>query len=431
MSKTKSIYNYKNFLKSYFIKHGLITLIGRIISIPLAVYFNILLANNLNTTDYGLIGFMISFIAFSQVISMFGYKEILIKYLPFYYSNKKYFEFGGLIYTSLLTSLITSFFIVVVANIFSGEISNLYKNPDFDLVIPFFSLNLLITILCLNSNSVLISLKKVWQSNFSERTIMNLANCSLLLLFYKFNISINLITVSIILIIGKFLALVFSLVYSSKYFKLVKFKNFYLVDNLKLSSNLLLSELSLKILATVSPFIIGLYLNIEEVGFFYTAFLLANFTSFFISITNNLVSNRLSNLFHSKNYDKILEISNKTSFWLGLFGIFSFIFFIFFGKFILGFWGEQFVINSYIVLLILTFGELVNCFGGCSGVIISTCNLEKRGLYISYFCCILNLILQFVLIPKFGIIGAAIATSLSVIFYNVLKLVVVNSSFSK
>ena len=97
--------DYEVFFRSFLIKHGILSLIGRVLSMPLAVYFNILLAKNLNTTDYGLIGLMISFIAFSQTISMFGYKEILIKYLPFYFKNKKYFKFGSLIYTSFLTSI--------------------------------------------------------------------------------------------------------------------------------------------------------------------------------------------------------------------------------------------------------------------------------------------------------------------------------------
>ena len=423
--------DYEVFFRSFLIKHGILSLIGRVLSMPLAVYFNILLAKNLNTTDYGLIGLMISFIAFSQTISMFGYKEILIKYLPFYFKNKKYFKFGSLIYTSFLTSIIISLLILTFLNIFSAEISNIYKNEGFELVIPFFSVNLFFTILCLNSNSILISLKKVWQSNFSERTIMNLANCIQLFLMYKLAIPINLITVSIVLINGKLMSLIFSLIFSYKYFKYVEFKNFSFLENFNLSSNLLFSELSLKIVATVSPLIIGMFLNTQEVGFFYTAFLLANFISFFIVIANNLVSNRLSNLFHSKENLKVLEINKKTSLYLGFFGILAFILFIFFGKFILSFWGEQFVYNSYLILLILAFGEVVNCFGGCSGIIIPICNLEKRGLKISYLCSILNLILQFSLIPNFGIIGAAISTSLSVIVYNILKLNIVYSGLKK
>ena len=423
--------NYKSLFKSFLIKHGILSFVGRVLSIPLAVYFNTLLAKNLNTEEYGLIGLMISFITFSQIISMFGYKEILIKYLPFYFKNKKYSEFGSLIYTSFLTSIIVSFFILTIINIFSNEISNLYKNESFGIVIPFFSLNLFLTILCLNSNSILISLKKVWQSNFSERTIMNMANCIQLLLIYKLGISINLITVSIILINGKLMSLIFSLFYSSKYLRYTEFKNFSFLRNLKLSSHLLFSELSLKIAVTISPLIIGIFLNTKEVAFFYTAFLLANFTSFFISISNNLVSNKLSILFHAKNYEKILKINSKTSLYLGIFGIITFVVFIFLGRFILSFWGEQYVYNSYIILLILAFGEMINCFGGCSGVVITICNLEKKGLIIAYVSTILNLILQFSLIPNFGIIGAALSTSLSVIVYNILKLYIVYSGFKK
>jgi len=406
---------------SYFVKHGLISLFGRFISMPLAVCFNITIAKSLSVADYGLIGLMTTIIIFAQTISMFGYREILIKYLPFNFKNKKYYEFGSLIYTSFAVSILFTLIIITLLNLFSNEISTLYKHQGLKLIIPFFSLNLFFTILCLNSNSILISLKKVWQSNFSERTIMNVFNCFQLFILYWFNITIDLLNVSIILIIGKLMSLLFSFFYSKKYFKFINYRKLLFNENLKTSVHLLFSELSLKIVAIVSPLIIGLYLNSEEVGFFYTAFLLANFTSFFISISNNLLSNKVSNLFHSDEYIKLIEINKKTSIYLGVLGVCILIFYVFFGKLVLSLWGEQYIYNSFVVLLILTFGEMINCFGGCSGIIISICDLEKKGMYIAYGCSILNIILQITLIPKFGIIGAAISTSLSVVIYNLLK----------
>lgn len=421
-----------NILKNkYILKHGMISLIGRIISMPLAVLFNIFIARSLSPSDYGVIGLMIQIITFTQTISMFGYREILIKYIPQHYQNKNYHKLGGLIWTSLSISLFSTVLFITILNLFSQEISNLYEEPNLRIIIPYFSVNLLLTILCFNSNSLLISVKKVWQANVSERTIMNLSNCLMLLILYLFEISLDLINISLILIIGKFTSLVLSLVYSKDLFKMINFSSIYIRDNLKLSLNLLFSEITLKIVATLSPLIIGLYLNSEEIAFYYTAFLLANLASFLISMSNNLISNSVSNLFHENKLSKIIALNKKSSVLLGAVGVVLMIFYLIFGKFVLGFWGPQYIENSYIVLLILTFGELVNCFGGCSGLIISTCGLEKKGLHIALVSSVINIFLQFTLIQRFGIIGAAIATAFSVIIFNVLKLLIIYSSLKK
>ena len=44
----------------YYINHGLISIISRVISMPLAVIFNVIsLARNLSSNDYGVIGLML------------------------------------------------------------------------------------------------------------------------------------------------------------------------------------------------------------------------------------------------------------------------------------------------------------------------------------------------------------------------------------
>ena len=69
-------------------------------------------------------------------------------------------------------------------------------------------------------------------------------------------------------------------------------------------------------------------------------------------------------------------------------------------------------------LAILTFAQLVNVLSGPTGVILNMAGLERVTNRTFTLSAIMNAVLNFALIPKFGIVGAATATSLSLIAWN-------------
>jgi O-antigen/teichoic acid export membrane protein len=77
-------------------------------------------------------------------------------------------------------------------------------------------------------------------------------------------------------------------------------------------------------------------------------------------------------------------------------------------------------LGAYIPLLILLVGQAVNSAAGSVGMLLNMTRHERdtaRGLAVS---AILNLMLNLLLVPALGIIGAAVATALSLITWNVL-----------
>ena len=191
------------------------------------------------------------------------------------------------------------------------------------------------------------------------------------------------------------------------------------------------SDMTLRILAASSPLIIGLFLSTDQVAFYYTGFILANLTSFLITMANNLVSNKISILYADNQFKSILSLNLNVVKFLFSFSLLVLIIYIFFGEFILSFWGDEYVKYSYLVLIILTIGELINSIGGSTGLIISICDLEKKGFYITIIGALLNILLQFILIQRYGLIGAALATSISVISYNTMKYYIVLKKLKK
>ena len=73
------------------------------------------------------------------------------------------------------------------------------------------------------------------------------------------------------------------------------------------------------------------------------------------------------------------------------------------------------------VFLFLMLGRMVDMYCGLNGAIFSTSRKFKFDLVFSVFLCATVFVLNILLIPSYGIVGAAVSTSFAYIVYNVLR----------
>lgn len=91
-------------------------------------------------------------------------------------------------------------------------------------------------------------------------------------------------------------------------------------------------------------------------------------------------------------------------------------------QWLLGIFGEEFI-SGQMVLIILSLGNLVCAFTGSVALLLIMTGYE-RDTAIGVSCsALLNMILNYLLIPKWGVEGAAIATASSTLFWNILLVV--------
>lgn len=90
---------------------------------------------------------------------------------------------------------------------------------------------------------------------------------------------------------------------------------------------------------------------------------------------------------------------------------------VIFGHAILGIFGEGYQIG-YVPLLILVCGQMVNALSGSVSFLMTMTGHQRESLHILVIAAGLNLMLQLALIPNFGMLGAAIATALATVFWN-------------
>jgi len=94
--------------------------------------------------------------------------------------------------------------------------------------------------------------------------------------------------------------------------------------------------------------------------------------------------------------------------------------------YILGFFGVNFM-NAGSALTILCLGQLVNAFCGSVGLLLIMSGKEKFSIIGLAVGTVTNILLDVALIPSYGILGAAFATSFSLIVWNIVMYFYVRS----
>ncbi len=94
----------------------------------------------------------------------------------------------------------------------------------------------------------------------------------------------------------------------------------------------------------------------------------------------------------------------------------GFVVFIFAGEILLGFFGEEFVVG-YPALLILAGAQLFLASVGPVAILLNITGHQNHCLYVFGVSILLTVLLKYLLIPDFGILGAAIMVLLVVVFW--------------
>ena len=95
---------------------------------------------------------------------------------------------------------------------------------------------------------------------------------------------------------------------------------------------------------------------------------------------------------------------------------------------VLSLYGTDFLLHTT-AFYILLISVLCNSFFGSIGVLLNMTGMQNRFFVIMLTAALLNIALNYILIPKIGPTGAALATLITVIYWNTLALLTVKSEF--
>ena len=156
--------------------------------------------------------------------------------------------------------------------------------------------------------------------------------------------------------------------------------------------------------------ILGIYLNVREVGIYSVAASMVVFVGLFLQSINQIFAPTIAELFAKGEHDLLLRLYQTLTKWsLGL-TIPLALGMMMFAKPLMGIFGSDFR-EGWPVLAIATIGQLVNCGVGSVGFLLLMSDQQTRVFRAQAITVVITVGLNLALIPRLGLIGAAIATA--------------------
>jgi len=164
---------------------------------------------------------------------------------------------------------------------------------------------------------------------------------------------------------------------------------------------------------------LGMFRSTQEVGVYNVALRISMMTSITLMAINTIAAPKFAELWGKgdiKGLAKVAQQSTKLIFWTS-FPIL--LLFLIFPSFILGIFGEEFK-SGTLALVILALGQFLNAISGSVGYILMMTGHQRFHQNTILLGTFWNIVLNYVLIPKYGITGAAFASATSMVFWNIL-----------
>lgn len=227
----------------------------------------------------------------------------------------------------------------------------------------------------------------------------------LIIFFLIFNHNLNETSVILSFSLSIFTVLILEIIFSSKLKSSIQ-NNYPTKQLLKLSLPMMLSGTILFLLSWTDILMLGIMVSSKDVGIYSAAFKVASIGLIIILVFNVVIGPKISELYNNNYMSKLKTTINKTTQLITFLTIPIFSIIIFFRKEILNFFGDDFI-QGESVLIILSTGVLINAISGNVDQILNMTNHQKIMKNITLFCLVENIILNYLLIPVYGINGAA------------------------
>lgn len=390
-------------------------LIQNIYTMVLGLILTGFVARHFGAEGYGYINFASSFIALFSFIAIFGTNHIIMKDLS---ENK--INTGIVLGSNLLLRIILS----IIALVISQSISLLFYDSKINILILLFNIN---TILC--SFDILVYFA---QSRLQNKWI-SISKIISVTFFSIFKIVVLLLNLSIEYYVLTYIleTIIYSILLFISYKKIKKndiikwqIDKSYIWDLLKKCKYYAISSLMVTIYLRIDQVMLGSMFNDKaQVGIYSAAVRISDIWTF---VPLSIITAYKPVIINSRKAGKKIYEQNLSK----IYNIVSFVCFIFVvGIFIFGklginiLYGNEYL-HAYLPLIILTIGIWIGVLGNIHFIWMMCEDKEKYSMFYSFCGSVVNVILNLILIPKCGIVGASIATLISQIFSNIISFLI-------
>ncbi|MCM3630287.1 flippase [Paenibacillus glycanilyticus] len=186
---------------------------------------------------------------------------------------------------------------------------------------------------------------------------------------------------------------------------------------LRLSSSLMVNAGMYLVLGQLNVLMMGFMRGETESGLFSAAVRLSVLVSFMLTAVNMTASPAISEKYANGDMAGLQRVSIRTGRIGFAFAAVVFAYFAVLGHWTLGLFGPEFT-KAYPSLLILAFGQLFSAYCGQNGTVATMTGSQNALTKILIAATVVNAALNALLIPTLGMLGGALASTISIIIWK-------------
>ena len=409
-------------LKNFLIKNSLKVLLLRASGIVLMFLLSLFLTNSFSAEIVGQYDFVRSFLMILSGASLLGTNQAIIYYSGILTSKKSFGSIKSIYFKMNFLILIACAILYAPLLVIDKEIINQIFNKQGAYELVSLSLQGLVfySITMLNIDTI----RALKHTLISE----GFRNIFRYMPFFIFSIILYIIDSPEDLVLWFIYSFVVVFVISSAvvYFFLFKKNfpkslthNFSSTEILRTSYPMALSAISYFLMQSTDVLFISAYDTFESVAYYSIAVKLATVTALALISVNIVIAPKIASIYNDKNFSQLKLILKKATRINVVISLPIIILLLFFSEYVLSTFGSNYILAKN-ALWILLIAQFFNSITGPSALYLNMTGRQKKLNGILVISLLINVVLNIILVPDFGMLGAAISTTTSFVISKTL-----------
>jgi O-antigen/teichoic acid export membrane protein len=349
----------------------------------------------------------------------------LLRFVPMYYDNNKEQELKGLFLSIIKVIVPLNLAVSVVLFLTSNNLAQkVFEEPELGLVLKYFAICIPLMSLIILSGASLQAIKQIYFSVMIREVLHFILAIVLVSTMFLLGQKLQgaLVGFLLALTLTALIALYLFKIHFARSMRRTIRPNFSVRKLMAFSFPVLMVGFSYVILTQTDRLMIGFFLDANNVGIYTVAARIAMLMYLVAASFNTIFVPLVSELNSRHEFSKLSLIYKVVTKWCFTFSVVMLVFFLIFSRQLLLLFGEEFI-EGLLPLIILSSFLLINASTGSNGLVLQMTGRQNIEFCNALACVIMNIVLNIVLIPEIGIIGAACATGFSLALINIIRLV--------
>jgi len=404
-------------------KGGSVTFIGKVVGKAAKFGFQILISRSLGATPYGLYALGYSILNMLSIPASLGLKTGVVKFGSSFKAEGSHGSLKGTIILSVGISFLVSIVVSLATFLSARWISvEVFSDPALTEILKIFSFALPfyvpMTVACFSA--------RIFRKMGYDIGVRRVLNPIALVIFSAVALSMGFEIKTVIYVFTSVTIVSLGLIVLllvKEYPDIISLSNVRLpVKNLmQYSIRVLLVGLSSILIFKIDRIMISIFSTTKNVGIYSAAAIMAGQLTIFLGSINAIFSPIISGLYTNGNIQRLEKMFKTSTKWAVALTLPTAAILFTHSDAIMKLYGPEFIAGSS-TLSVICVAHVVNVGVGPSSFMLTMTDYENIALVNNIAAGILNVVLNYIFIPWYGVLGAAVATGFSIAFVNILRL---------